>query len=350
MLRSKTQRTFFAITTACLAFGLVGCVMAEDKTDKQDPSTDWHNPVLKGYYADPDIIYSKKTGKFYIYPTSDGFDHWSGTYFKTFSSDNLVDWKDEGVILDLKKDVSWADKNAWAPCIIEKKIDGQYKYFYYFTAAQKVGVAVADDPTGPFVDSGKPLIDFKPEGAGGGQQIDPDVFQDPKSGKCYLYWGNGYMAGAELNEDMISIKMDTIKVFKTDRSYREGTHVLFRDDKYYFLWSEDDTRSPNYRVRYGIAHKPLGDLKIREDNLIIKKDPEAGLYATGHNSTIQIPGTDEWYIVYHRFCYPDGIDMEGGAGGYHREVCIDRMVFGDFGRIEQTQPTHEGIVPVKVVR
>ena len=90
-----------------------------------------NNPVLTGYYADPDIIYSNKTKKYYIYPTSDGFDGWGGYYFKTFSSDNLKDWKDEGVILDLKKDVSWANRNAWAPCIEEKKVDGKYKYYYY---------------------------------------------------------------------------------------------------------------------------------------------------------------------------------------------------------------------------
>ncbi|MCD8262102.1 MAG: family 43 glycosylhydrolase, partial [Bacteroides sp.] len=148
-----------------------------------------HNPVINGFYADPEILYAEKTGKYYIYPTSDGYDGWSGSYFKTFSSDNLTDWKDEGVILNLKKDVSWADRNAWAPCIIEKKTETGYKYYYYFTAAQKIGVAVADDPTGPFTDAGKPVIDFKPEGIDWGQEIDPDVYQDPKTGKHYLYWG-----------------------------------------------------------------------------------------------------------------------------------------------------------------
>ncbi len=312
----------------------------------QVKATEDHNPVLDGYYADPDILYAEKTGKFYIYPTSDGFTGWSGTYFKTFSSDNLVDWKDEGVILDLKTDVNWTDRNAWAPCIIEKKIEGQYKYFYYFTAAQQVGVAVADDPTGPFTDSGKPLISHRPEGVKGGQQIDPDVFSDPISGQDYLYWGNGYMAVAELNEDMVSIKEDTVKVMTPDRTYREGSHVLYRKGKYYFLWSEDDTRSENYCVRYATASTPTGPLDIPKDNLVIAKDPEAGIYATGHNSTIQIPGTDEWYIVYHRFTYPKGIGM-GRSAGYHRETCIDKLRFDESGKIIQAQPTLEGIVPIK---
>ncbi len=297
-----------------------------------------NNPVLEGYFADPDILYSEKTGKYYIYPTSDGFDNWGGTYFKAFSSDDLKDWKDEGIILDLKKDVSWADRNAWAPCIIEKKTGkNTYKYYYYFTAAQKIGVAVACHPIGPFVDSGKPIVDFKPQGVDYGQEIDPEVFFDPVGKKYYLYWGNGYMAGAELNKDMITINTNTIQVMTPDETFREAVTVFFRKGIYYFLWSEDDTRSENYRVRYATALSPLGKLDIPQDNLILAKDPGKGIYGTGHNSVLQIPGTDEWYIVYHRFSRPDGIKM-GEAAGFHREVCIDKMEFNEDGSIKRVIP------------
>lgn len=306
-----------------------------------------HNPVLNGYFADPDILYSEKTGKFYIYPTSDGFNNWSGNYFKCFSSDNLVDWNDEGIIIQLGKDVTWADRNAWAPCIIEKKINGQYKYFYYFTAAQKVGVAVSDNPTGPFVDLGKPLIENRPEGVNRGQVIDQDVFTDPNTNKSYLYWGNGFMAGAELNEDMTSIKPETTTILKPDKTFREGTYVFYRKGVYYFMWSEDDTRSENYRVRYGVAGSPLGKILFPKDNLVIAKDKEAGIYGTGHNAVLQIPGKDEWYIVYHRFNYPKGITM-GDAAGFNREVCIDKLEFTEDGSIKQTIPTHKGIDPVSL--
>ncbi|SDC15615.1 family 43 glycosylhydrolase [Niabella drilacis] len=306
-----------------------------------------HNPVLNGYYADPEILYAQKTKQFYIYPTSDGFTGWSGNYFKTFSSPDLVNWKDEGVILDLPTQVSWANRNAWAPCIIEKKVNGQYKYFYYYTAAQKIGVAVADDPAGPFVDSGKPLIAQKPEGVRGGQEIDPDVFTDPKTGKSYLYWGNGYMAGAELNEDMISVKPGTVTLLKPGKTFREGTYAFYRKGIYYFMWSEDDTRSPNYRVRYGTAAGPLGPITIPDDNIVLEKDAAAGIYGTGHNSVVQVPGTDKWYIVYHRFTYPRGITM-GEAAGYNREVCIDKMEFDAAGRIKKVIPTHKGIGPVSL--
>jgi arabinoxylan arabinofuranohydrolase len=306
-----------------------------------------HNPIVKGYYADPEILYAEKDGKFYMYPTSDGFDGWSGNYFKAFSSADLVKWKDEGVILDLPKDVSWAKKNAWAPCIIEKKVNGSYKYFYYFAAGQKIGVATADSPTGPFVDLGKPLIDKLPEGVKGGQQIDADVFSDPKTGKNYLYWGNGYMAGAELNEDMISLKPNTTKILTPDKHYNEGTYVIYRKGIYYFMWSENDTRSPDYTVHYGTSDSPLGTIKVPQNNTVITKNVAAGIYGTGHNSVIQVPGKDEWYIVYHRFTYPKGITM-GDAAGYNREVCIDKLTFTADGAIEQVIPTHKGISPIKL--
>lgn len=300
------------------------------------------NPVITGYYADPEILYSNKTNKYYLYPTSDGFDGWGGYYFKAFSSDNLSDWKEEGIILDLKKDVSWTDGNAWAPCIIEKKTGkNDYKYYYYFSGGKeggpkKIGVAVAENPTGPFVDSGNPLIDFKPEGIKGGQEIDPDVFTDPKTGKSYIYWGNGYMAGAELNKDMVSIKRNTVKVMTPDRTFREAVYVFYRNGLYYFLWSEDDTGSPNYKVRYATALSPLGPLTIPKDNIVIMKDESRGIYGAGHNSVVQIHGTDEWYIVYHRISRPDG--MQKSYPGTFREVCIDKMEFNKDGSIKQIKP------------
>ena len=162
------------------------------------------NPVLPGFHADPEILYSNKTKKYYIYSTTDGQPGWGGWYFTVFSSVDLKNWKDEGIMLDLKSDqVPWADGNAWAPCIEEKLVGGKYKYFFYYSGNPKagggkqIGVATSDSPTGPFVDLGHPIVTDSP--TGNGQQIDVDVFTDPVSGKSYLYWGNGYMAGAELN-------------------------------------------------------------------------------------------------------------------------------------------------------
>lgn len=79
-------------------------------------------------------------------------------------------------------------------------------------------------------------------------------------------------------------------------------------------------------------------MEIPEDNLILVKDAEKGIYGTGHNSVLQIPETDEWHIVYHRFSRPNGIDM-GRAAGYHREVCIDRLEFNADGTIKKVVPS-----------
>lgn len=298
-----------------------------------------NNPVIPGYNADPEVMYSHKTGKYYIYPTSDGFHEWNGYYFKTYSSPDLKNWKDENIIFDFRKDLTWADKNAWAPSIIERKINGEYKYFYYYSAEKKIGVAVSNSPTGPFKDPiGKPLIDYKPEGVHGGQQIDPDVFQDPLSGKYYIYWGCGYLAVAELNDDMISVNKETMKLITPKSPFTEGTEVFFRNGLYYFLWSENDTRSEDYRVRYATAKSPIGPLEVPDKNLILWKRPEKGIYGTGHNAVLKVNGKDEWFIVYHRFRRPNAIKM-GWAAGYHREVCMDKMEFDADGRIKNIEPT-----------
>ncbi len=346
--RSKTLDSFSVVNNVTMNFHpRHGTVINISRAELSKLMAQWgkpagfpelaSNPVLEGYFADPEILYAHKTGKYYIYPTSDGFTGWAGTYFKAFSSADLKNWKDEGVILNLQKDVGWAEKNAWAPCIIEKKITRKkYKYYYYFTAAQKIGVAVANDPAGPFKDSGRPLIDFKPAGINRGQEIDPDVFADPVSGKNYLYWGNGYLAVTELSKDMLAVNKNNIKIITPDKTFREGVYVFYRKGIYYFLWSEDDTRSENYSVRYGTATSPEGPVIVPPDNKILLKDTAKGIYGTGHNSVLQVPHKDEWYIVYHRFWYPGGVKM-GRAAGYNREVCMDKLEFNDDGSIRKVQ-------------
>ena len=153
------------------------------------------NPVLPGFHADPEILYSNLTGRYYIYSTTDGRPGWGGWYFTAYSSADLEDWTYEGVVLDLRSpQVPWANGNAWAPAAEERLIDGKYKYFFYYSgnpnddSGKQIGVAVGDSPAGPFKDMGRPIITESP--AGGGQQIDVDVFTDPMSGKSYIYWGN----------------------------------------------------------------------------------------------------------------------------------------------------------------
>ncbi|MBG0856298.1 family 43 glycosylhydrolase [Streptomyces spinoverrucosus] len=291
------------------------------------------SPILPGLYADPDIKYMN--GRYWIYPTTDGFPGWSGTQFKAFSSRDLVHWKDHGVILDLGPDVSWADRNAWAPAIAEK--DGTY--YFYFCAEQQIGVAVADSPAGPFKDAlGKPLV---PKGQLSGQMIDPSVYTDD-DGTSYLYWGNGRGYVVPLNDDMVSYDPAKVRDI-TPANFREGSFVIKRSGTYYFMWSEDDTRSENYHVAYATGPSPLGPWTKR--GTILQKRPEYGILGTGHHSVVNTPGTDDWYIVYHRFAL-NGPGRPGGDGT-HRETTVDRMEFAADGTIKAVTPTLESIRPVR---
>lgn len=327
----------------CLFMGasLFGGISPMNAQNKQ-----CHNPILSGFHADPEVLYSQQTKRYYIYPTSDGFPGWGGSYFKVFSSKDLRTWKEERVILDMLKDVSWANGNAWAPCIEEKKIDGKYKYFFYYSAnpvtnkGKQIGVAIADSPTGPFTDLGRPIVTSSPVGRG--QQIDVDVFTDPVSGKSYLYWGNGYMAGAELNDDMVSIKEETIKVMTPEGgtlqtyAFREAPYVFFRKGLYYFLWSVDDTGSPNYHVAYGTSDSPLGPIQVAKEPVILIQSPKEEIYGPAHCSVLQIPTKkDKWVIVYHRI----NKEYLKHGPGWHREVCMDQMKFNEDGTIRQVVPT-----------
>ncbi len=314
-------------------------------------------PILPGFHADPEVMYSHLTKKYYIYSTTDGTPGWGGHDFSVFSSDNLIDWTDEGKMLDVKSDqVKWATGNAWAPAIEEvKQKDGSYKYYFYFSAhnpvsnSKEISVAVADHPVGPFTALDQPIISMKdaPEGVRSGQAIDVDVFTDPKSGKHYIYWGNGFMAGAELNDDMVSLKKETIVNLTPQGgtletwNFREAPYVFYRKGQYYFLWSVDDTGSPNYHVCYATSKSPLSPLNLDESNyMVIRQRPEDKIYGTAHNSVLQIPGKDEWYIVYHRI-NKNYIDRHF-APGIHREVCIDRLTFDKKGKIVEVTPTLNG--------
>lgn len=313
------------------------------------------NPILMGFHADPEVMYSHLTDRYYIYTTTDGTPGWGGWYFTVFSSDDLVHWRFEGQCLNLPRDTQWASGNAWAPAIEEKLIDGKYRYFFYYSGetghGKAIGVAVGDRPEGPFQDIGHPIVDRRPEGVRGGQQIDVDVFTDPDTGRSYLYWGNGYMAGAELSDDMLSIKDETTTILTPrggtlqDYAYREGTYVFKRGGVYYFLWSVDDTGAANYHVAYGTSDSPLGPIRVADEPVILIQDPDLEIYGTAHNSVLQIPNKDEWYVVYHRI-NKNYLSRDRGPG-IHRETCIDKLEFNADGTIRPTRPTLLGVKALK---
>jgi beta-xylosidase len=275
-------------------------------------------PILEGYTADPHAVVFDDT--YYVYPTSDKGE-WQTTDFSAWSSKDLVHWTNEGVILDVTKDLQWAKIRGWAPAMIRR--DG--KYFFYFAAEQKIGVAVSDKPTGKFVDAlGRPLITAsKPYP---GQTIDPFAFIDD-DGEAYLYYGQANLYVNRLARDMITLAGAPTEI--TPRHFNEGVFMIKRNGIYYFMWSQNDARDINYEVAYGTATSPLGPITVPPDNVILQRSGRA--LGTGHHSVIQVPGTDRWYIFYHRHAVPNG-------SGYSRETCLSPMAFEPDGRIKKVDP------------
>lgn len=323
------------------------------------------NPALLGQYADPDIDYFD--GKFWIYPTTDGYPGWSGTLFHAFSSVDMENWQDEGIIMELANDnpglndkgvqiaaSPWAvDGSAWAPTI-EKKND---KYYFYYCGKKSggesaVGVAVADSPAGPYQDMGEPLMTVdmcKAAGVNMGQAIDPSIFTDV-DGRSYILFGNGSAAMAELNDDMISIKEGTLKQINGLTDFRESVIVTNVDGKYHWTWTCDDANSPNYHVNYGVSDELIQDdgkvnVTLKKKNLLSKNE-SLGILGSGHQSVLNVQdgdGKQRYFMAYHRFYTP--LDIFTEAFGVHRETCIDEIFFDEKGEMVIT-PTLEGVPAV----
>ncbi|SFB93334.1 Glycosyl hydrolases family 43 [Parapedobacter composti] len=291
------------------------------------------NPVFPGWYADPEgIVYGNR---FWIYPTYSAR-YEEQVFFDAFSSPDLVNWTKHPRIIDTAE-VKWAKRAMWAPGVLEK--DGKY---YFFFAANDVhegeiggiGVAVADKPEGPFKDLlGKPLIN---EIVNGAQPIDQFVFKD-KDGTYYMYYGGWRHCNiVKLNDDFTGlVPFDDGEIYKevTPEGYVEGPFMFIREGKYYFMWSEGGWGGPDYKVAYAIADSPFGPFK--RIATVLEQDPEIATGA-GHHSVIQIPGKDQWYIVYHR-------RPLGKTGANERVTCVDEMHFDENGYILPVKMTHTGV-------
>lgn len=294
------------------------------------------NPVLEGLYADPDMV--KFGDTYYIYPTTDGFHGWSGTKFHVFSSKDMHQWKDEGVIVDVASEqVPWATGCAWAPAATYR--NGKY-YYYFCGKAQNgnscIGVASSDSPVGPFVAEKEPMITIeqvKEAGIPMHQTIDPSVYIE-EDGNYYLLFGNNAPAIAKLNDDMISIDWSTIHEYKGAFDFREAITVFKRNGLYHFTWSCDDTRSENYHINYGTSEQLYGPIKYHY--AILEKEPDLNILGTGHHSICKT-GEDEYVIAYHRFGTPT--KKYPGEEGFHRETCLDQLEFGEDGLIKKVKVT-----------
>lgn len=312
----------------------------------------------QGWYADPEIhIFA---GQYWVYPTSSRPEADAGRTFNleqqklrtgsvlqptyllqtsldAFSSPDMVHWTRHARVLDVK-DVAWAAYAVWAPTALY--LHGKYYLFFGANDIQKsdtfaggIGVAVSDSPGGPFKDLlGKPLIG---EFHNGAQPIDPMVFEDDDGSIYFYYGGQGHCNLARLSADLTQvIPLDDGSLYReiTPSHYVEGPFMLKRKGTYYFMWSEGNWVDSTYGVAYAKSSSPTGPF-VRVGR-ILSTDP-AVANGPGHHSVLQIPGKDEWYIVYHR--HPLGT-----IGADERVMAMDRMRFNEKGNILPMKMTPDG--------
>ncbi|MEU1702203.1 glycoside hydrolase family 43 protein [Streptomyces pseudogriseolus] len=315
--------------TALLAAGLIAAVTAPPAAAAPEYTTaESGNPFVDGWYADPDVAVYDDT--YWVFPTTSRA-YREQTKLDAFSSRDLVHWTRHSDVLTTE-DVSWAEYAVWAPAPVERN----GKYYLYFAANDiqsdsalgGIGVAVSDRPEGPYKDAiGRPLIAQFHNGA---QPIDQDVFIDD-DGQAYMYYGGwGHANVVKLNPDMTSLGTfpdgSTYKEI-TPADYVEGPQMFKRGGKYYLMWSEGGWTGPDYSVSYAMADSPTGPFTKLDK--VLAQDP-AVAKGSGHNSVINVPGTDVWYIVYHRRPLSE-------TDGNHRQLAYDRMYFNPDGTIRRIQ-------------
>jgi hypothetical protein len=226
-----------------------------------------HPIISTKYTADPAPMVHNDTVFLYTTHDEDDADGFKMFDWLLYTSTDMVNWTDHGVIASLK-DFKWAkrDNGAWAAQCIERH--GKF-YLYCPLHGDGIGVLVADSPYGPFKDPlGKRLVETDHIWS----DIDPSPFIDD-DGQAYLYWGNPAVWYVKLNEDMISYKGEVVSVPMTIESfgkregnpqrptrYEEGPWVWKRDGKYYMAYAS--VCCPE-GIEYSMSDSPEGGWKYK---------------------------------------------------------------------------------------
>ena len=286
------------------------------------------NPLIPTVYsADPSAHVWPGDDRLWLYCSHDqpGTNtHDTMISYHVFSSSDLVNWTDYGVVLHLK-DVKWAISHMWAiDCVLWKGT-----YYLVFCAKEKgtgmfrTGLATSARPQGPFTDIG--YI----QGVEWGQ--DPALFVDD-DGTPYLYWGAGGVChGARLSDDLRSVVPGTIVDLTSQLTHvYEGPWVHKHRGKYYLSYPGLPGGKWPENMYYAIAEKPLGPY-VFQGSYIPEFKGQAG---TNHGSIIEYQG--RWLALHHSMW------VSGGLGAVRNLMC-DYLEYNADGTIKPITPTHEGV-------
>jgi len=296
------------------------------------------NPIVRNQFsADPTARVFN--GKVYVFPSHDiptpkdqkqlRKDWFCMADYHVFSSENLTDWTDHGMIVSQNK-VAWVDSTSysmWAPDCIERN----GKYYFYFPANKTVadangrkgfgiGVAVADKPEGPYIPLPEPI-----KGAGG---IDPNVFID-KDRQAYLYWAMGNIVVAKLKDNMTELASEPkIIANLPQKGLKEGPFLFERNGIYYLTIPHVENKIE--RLEYAIGNNPMGPFQMA--GVVMDESPMNCW--TNHQSFVQYKG--QWYLFYHQDAYSPKFDK-------NRSICADSLFFNSDGTIRKVTPTLRGV-------
>jgi len=290
------------------------------------------NPIIHNQFsADPTARVFN--GRIYLYPSHDilgkpgqGRPNWFCMEdYHVFSSDNLTDWTDHGVIVSQNK-VAWVDSTTfsmWAPDCINKN----GKYYFYFPAPPKggargfaVGAAVSDNPCGPFIP--QPVAIKNVSG------IDPNVFVD-KDGQGYLYWSSRGFMVAKLNDNMVELASEPQVIANLpEKGLKEGPFLFERNGIYYLTFPHVENKIE--RLEYAMGTSPIGPFKMAG---VIMDESPVGCW-TNHQSVVNFKG--QWYLFYHSNDLSPKFDK-------NRSVRIDSLSFNGDGTIRKVVPTFRGV-------
>jgi len=314
-----TLKTYWLV--AALAFACLQPALAQ-------------NPFITNHFtADPTArVFNDRV---YVYPSHDiratpghGRAGWFVMEdYHVFSSANLTDWTDHGVIVTQNK-VPWVQPDSysmWAPdCVFR---NGKY-YFYFPSTARDttggkgftIGVAVADQPTGPFVP--------QPTSIKGVRGIDPNVFID-HDGQAYLYWSQGNIYGAKLKENMLELAEapKTLGELPT-KGLKEGPYLFERKGIYYLTYPHVANKTE--RIEYATSTSPLGPFTVKG---VIMDESPTGCW-TNHHSLLKFK--NQWYLFYHHNDLSPKFDK-------NRSVRVDSLSFAADGSIRKVTPTLRGV-------
>lgn len=289
------------------------------------------NPIIRDQFtADPTARVFE--GKLYVYPSHDipsPIDRLKEWFcmadYHVFSSENLTDWTDHGVILS-QENVPWVAPESysmWAPDCVYKN----GKYYFYFPSTPKgegmrgfnIGVAVADKPYGPFTPQASPIK--------GVMGIDPCVLVD-EDGQAYIYWSGRGMSVAKLKENMLELATEPVQIAGLPEGFKEGPFAFERNGKYYFTfpWVKDKTET----LAYAMGDSPMGPFEFKG---IIMDESPVGCW-TNHHSLVEYKG--QWYLFYHHNDYSPEFDK-------NRSIRADSLFFNPDGTIQKVIPTLRGV-------